>query len=118
MATITSYPDATEFDPTRYAKLIGDRTTSMSIEDILSLLEAYQANALHLWRRVGKAEGGYGPMGMPAPDYLVDRGGATPRPFWYLGPIADWLIQTGRLDMITFLGQQPRFPGRGAPTGR
>ncbi len=108
---------APRFSPARYARVIGD-DTEIGIEGLRAMLVAagvpvYGDQSIHAWRRTGKAEGGYGPVGLVTPARFEPRGGATPMPKFRRGDVAKWLIQTGRWNMITFEAQQPISPGKG-----
>jgi hypothetical protein len=118
---------ATRFDPAKYAAMTtpdpskisddpNDVTGMIGLADLPKLLrDQYSPVACHKWRSRGSDEGGYGPVGTPAPDKVVSRGGAAAQPYWYPWTLERWFGQTGRRNIITRKAQQPRRPGRGRP---
>ncbi len=111
METATAPP---RFSAAKYARAVTDRSRLIDLAGIRAMLaDVYGPEAVHAWRRRSTKEGGYGPVGAPAPDDHEPRGENRPRPLWFPGTIARWAFQTGRLDLFTHLAQQPKYPGKG-----
>lgn len=107
---------ATKFDPALYTAITTDRSRRVGIAELQTLLggDIYSEAGIFKWRRRTELDGGYGPVALPAPDVTISRGvGVSPIRLWFLGDLVKWLIQTGRMSMITFKGQKPRQAGRG-----
>jgi hypothetical protein len=89
MATLTRF-DAAKYaalttpDPSKVSDDPDDVTGMIGLADLPKLLrDQYSPVACHKWRSRGSDEGGYGPVGTPAPDKIVSRGGAAAQPYWY-----------------------------------
>lgn len=122
MATLTRF-DAAKYaalttpDPSKVSDDPDDVTDMIGLADLPKVLrDQYSPVACHKWRSRGSDEGGYGPVGTPAPDKIVSRGGAAAQPYWYPWTLELWFGQTGRRNLITRKAQQPRRPGRGRPS--